>query len=87
MPILTPTEERANYQLYPGKPCVSHAAEGCVSCLKLRIQSVGKTLKADGSWSDPPHFKNPVRKNPRATSGHEGKPEDDTRHWLRERGG
>jgi len=58
MPILTPTEERENYQLYPGKPCVSHAAEGCVSCLKLRIQSVGKTLKSDGSWSDPPHFKN-----------------------------
>lgn len=60
MPILTPTEERVNYQLYPGKPCVSHAAEGCVNCLKLRIQSVGKNLKADGSWTDPPHFKNPA---------------------------
>jgi hypothetical protein len=60
MPIMTPTEYRANYQLYPGKPCVSHAAEGCASCLKMRIASVGKQLRDDGSWSDPPHFRSPV---------------------------
>lgn len=57
MPILTPTDVRVNYQLYPGKPCISHAAEGCVSCLKLRIESIGKSLRTDGTWADPPHFK------------------------------
>lgn len=60
MPIMTPTEERANYQLYPGKPCVSHTADGCASCLKMRIASVGKTLQTDGGWADPPHFRNPI---------------------------
>eukprot|EP00873_Tetraselmis_striata_P015975 jgi/Tetstr1/436239/TSEL_025083.t1 len=60
MPIMTPTEERANYQLYPGKPCVSHTADGCASCLKMRIASVGKTLQTDGAWADPPHYRNPV---------------------------
>jgi len=60
MPILTPTEQRAQYQLYPGKPCVSHGADGCASCLKMRIASVGKELLTDGSWSDPPHFNQKV---------------------------
>eukprot|EP00959_Pyramimonas_sp_CCMP1952_P052793 1103867-Pyramimonas_sp.AAC.1 len=67
---MTPSNERANYQLYPGKPCVSHTAEGCAGCRKMRIASVGKTLQSDNAWADPPHFRNPIRAGARASQAH-----------------
>lgn len=37
MPILTPTDYRANYSLYEGKPCITDTAAGCEACLSARV--------------------------------------------------
>lgn len=44
MPNLTPVAYRALYEIYPGKACVSETAEACGSCLKLRIESMGRSV-------------------------------------------
>lgn len=55
MPILTPTEQRASYQLYEGKVCVEESAKQCKSCLELRVAAAGKQI-AYAEHGDPPHF-------------------------------
>ena len=37
MPILTPTQYRADYSLYEGKPCITDTAAGCEACLSARV--------------------------------------------------
>jgi biotin synthase len=44
MPNLTPTKYRALYEIYPGKACVSETAEACNSCLRSRIEAMGRTV-------------------------------------------
>jgi biotin synthase len=44
MPNLTPTKYRALYEIYPGKACVSETAEACNSCLRRRIESMGRIV-------------------------------------------
>ncbi len=44
MPNSTPARYRADYQLYPGKPCLNESAEQCAQCVILRVQSLGRTI-------------------------------------------
>lgn len=58
MPQLTPLERRADYLLYPGKPCVGEDRDECSECLAARIASVGRRFGVD-QWGDSRH----VRRN------------------------
>ncbi|HQK93953.1 MAG TPA: [FeFe] hydrogenase H-cluster radical SAM maturase HydE [Armatimonadota bacterium] len=44
MPNLTPPEYRMRYEIYPGKACVGETAEQCRTCLRGRIESIGRTI-------------------------------------------
>ena len=55
MPILTPIEYRADYQLYANKPCIDEGAAQCRGCLTMRVKTAGKEI-AWGEWGDPPHY-------------------------------
>jgi biotin synthase len=44
MPNLTPVTYREDYQLYPGKICLSETADVCRGCLQGRIESIGRRL-------------------------------------------
>jgi biotin synthase len=44
MPNVTPPQYRTRYQIYPGKACLHETAEHCQSCLKQRIESIGRTI-------------------------------------------
>lgn len=55
MPTLTPTEQRGNYLLYEGKPCVDEGREDCRVCLSARILGVGRMV-AYNEWGDSRHF-------------------------------
>ncbi|MFA5205571.1 MAG: [FeFe] hydrogenase H-cluster radical SAM maturase HydE, partial [Lentisphaeria bacterium] len=37
MPNLTPSQYRAQYQLYPGKPCVDEDGAACTACVTRRV--------------------------------------------------
>jgi biotin synthase len=47
MPNVTPVEFRENYQLYPGKICLSDDAAHCRGCLEGRIASIGRHIATD----------------------------------------
>ena len=44
MPNITETRYRADYKLYPGKPCLSEDAALCRGCLEHRIAALGETV-------------------------------------------
>jgi biotin synthase len=44
MPNLTPPEYRIDYEIYPGKACVTETAEICHGCLSGRIRSIGRSI-------------------------------------------
>lgn len=44
MPNYTPLKYRENYEIYPNKRCISEDPEHCHSCMRLRIQSIGRTV-------------------------------------------
>ncbi len=44
MPNLTPVEYRSLYEIYPGKACINETAEACQSCMRRRIESLGRSL-------------------------------------------
>ena len=46
MPILTPTEYRADYSLYEGKPCITDTASGCEACLSARVGELDRVLRS-----------------------------------------
>ena len=55
MPNITDTKYRANYQLYPGKPCLDENASLCRGCLERRISAIGEQI-GYSEWGDSPHF-------------------------------
>lgn len=55
MPNVTPAKYRADYQLYPNKPCVADHAEACRGCLERRLRAIGEEI-AWGTRGDPLHF-------------------------------
>ncbi len=44
MPNITPVEKKRHYLLYANKICLDEDGWECLSCLSLRVASVGKTL-------------------------------------------
>ncbi|MCX7882116.1 MAG: [FeFe] hydrogenase H-cluster radical SAM maturase HydE [Brevinematales bacterium] len=44
MPNLTPTEKKRHYLLYANKICLDEDGWECLSCLSLRVASIGKSL-------------------------------------------
>ncbi len=47
MPNISPVEHRVDYSLYPGKICVSDAADKCAGCVDAMLKSLGRT-RAEG---------------------------------------
>ncbi|MCE5323350.1 [FeFe] hydrogenase H-cluster radical SAM maturase HydE [bacterium] len=47
MPNYTPLKYRENYEIYPNKRCISEDPEQCHSCMRLRIQAIGRTVSTD----------------------------------------
>ena len=44
MPNITPVTVKKDYLLYPGKICLDESGLECISCLSLRVKSIGKEL-------------------------------------------
>jgi biotin synthase len=55
MPIVTPQNQRAHYQLYDGKPCINETPNQCSLCWTKRITKLG-LLPAFGEAGCPPHY-------------------------------
>ncbi|MGB0975679.1 MAG: [FeFe] hydrogenase H-cluster radical SAM maturase HydE [Prolixibacteraceae bacterium] len=55
MPNVTPQSSRADYQLYPNKPCIDEEAWECKGCLEARLSMVDRKIGYD-EWGDAPHF-------------------------------
>lgn len=55
MPNLTPARYRALYEIYPDKACVSETVDICFSCLKGRVESIGRCVGA--GRGDSPGFR------------------------------
>ncbi len=47
MPNVTPTDFRAQYEIYPGKICLSDDARHCRGCITGRIAALGRTVGTD----------------------------------------
>lgn len=54
MPQMSPTDVRADYQLYPGKPCLDENAKECQSCLNMRVEFAGRKIGLY-AWGDSQH--------------------------------
>jgi biotin synthase len=54
MPNLTPVKYRALYEIYPDKACIAETADACGSCLRLRIQALGRQVGS--GRGDSPNF-------------------------------
>jgi len=44
MPNYTPLKYRELYEIYPNKRCISEDPEHCHSCMRMRIESIGRTI-------------------------------------------
>lgn len=44
MPNLTPPQYRILYEIYPNKACILETADGCHTCLRGRIASIGRDV-------------------------------------------
>lgn len=44
MPNLTPPQYRVLYEIYPNKACIHETADACHTCLRSRIESMGRTV-------------------------------------------
>jgi biotin synthase len=44
MPNVTPPQERARYEIYPGKACLHETAAACQGCLEARIHALGRKV-------------------------------------------
>lgn len=47
MPNITPPENKKNYLLYPDKICINETGFDCISCMKLRVASIGKKISLE----------------------------------------
>lgn len=55
MPNYTPLKYRVHYEIYPNKRCIAEDPALCDSCMRLRIQSVGRTVSTDHGHSRKSH--------------------------------
>ncbi len=56
MPSATPVSRRADYQLYPGKPCLDESGEACARCVLGRLAVLGRHVD-----QGPGHSRKPRR--------------------------
>ena len=55
MPNLTPMQYRRLYEIYPAKACITETADQCRTCLRHRIESLGRTVGVGpGASARPP---------------------------------
>ncbi len=47
MPNITPPLNKKNYLLYPNKICIDETGLECISCMSLRVKSIGKVISFD----------------------------------------
>ncbi|QJR22881.1 [FeFe]-hydrogenase maturation protein HydE [Brevinematales bacterium NS] len=59
MPNITPTEKKHHYLLYPNKICLDEDGWECLSCLSLRVASVGKEISFERGESILRDFSSP----------------------------
>jgi biotin synthase len=52
MPNLTPQQYRPMYEIYPAKACIRETARQCHSCMRRRIESLGRSV-GDGPGAAP----------------------------------
>ncbi len=57
MPNYTPLKYRTLYEIYPNKRCIAEDPELCHGCMKMRIESVGRTIATDQGHSRKRKFK------------------------------
>ena len=55
MPNITPPSRRADYQLYPGKPCLGENGAICRDCIARRVEAIGEEV-AWGVRADSPRW-------------------------------
>ncbi|NGX34466.1 MAG: [FeFe] hydrogenase maturase subunit HydE [Candidatus Anoxychlamydiales bacterium] len=55
MPIVTPTNLRKNYLIYPDKPCIEDTKEKCFNCLNARLRSINKEM-GKNEFGDSIHY-------------------------------
>jgi biotin synthase len=55
MPLVTPTQNRKQYQLYDGKPCLDDQTDECRDCLLARVGRIDRSVAWD-DWGDPLHY-------------------------------
>lgn len=51
MPNYTPLKYRVHYEIYPNKRCISEDPAHCHGCMRMRIESVGRTVATDAGHS------------------------------------
>jgi biotin synthase len=51
MPNYTPLKYREKYEIYPNKRCITEDPEQCHSCMRLRIQAIGRTVSTTAGHS------------------------------------
>lgn len=51
MPNLSPTPQRAAYEIYPDKACVGDTPEQCAHCLDMKMKLIGHQVQYD-AWGD-----------------------------------
>ncbi|NGX55941.1 MAG: [FeFe] hydrogenase maturase subunit HydE [Candidatus Anoxychlamydiales bacterium] len=61
MPIITPTDKRKDYLIYPDKPCVNESKEECQICLEKRMKSINKKIAYD-EYGDSAHYFKRIKK-------------------------
>lgn len=47
MPNITPPSNKKNYLLYPEKICIDESGLRCISCMSLRVKSIGKLISME----------------------------------------
>lgn len=47
MPNYTPLKYRVHYEIYPNKRCITEDPAHCDSCMRLRIESTGRSVASD----------------------------------------
>ncbi len=55
MPNLTPARYRVLYEVYPDKACIRETAEGCQTCIRARLQAIGR--QAGAGRGDSPNYR------------------------------
>jgi biotin synthase len=51
MPNFTPLRYREHYEIYPNKRCINEDPSHCLSCMKMRIEAIGRKVSVEHGHS------------------------------------